>query len=518
MKISLKSQNNSNLLGSNFTPVSIYNENVHAAEMYKKCLSFAYNDNPLYNNFQGVPSKINENYSEIKMIQKKNSKRFSRFGNLNVEKKTQQVVFSTLTRIYLKKNINLLFPIQDFLFECNKHVNKSTGSRSREYLEILLCVKKLKMFYGYIPLKQLHRILSQASIMPGYFSKNFFSLIEKRLDVALYRSGFAKTIVAARQACRHSKIYVNSKICRFPSTLLNPGDVISYTPKKSPYTLYNKTQFSTENDKIQKPNFFLFDEKTQIHFDCAQHRLNDSLALLVSFCGKCVSNSIILDNKNNKQSLQIKQSNKKCIVLDSNFNPNISNVKTFGIPRFTAIDNSHYIDNTGFFSSNQSKINKKDNSLDYFSFMETMKSTSKSNLKFGTSLETKNNTYFSKQTKKNFLFPNNFHLFNLENLIFLSNQIESYCVVLALRLKKKLLILKTINNFNTKTIKNRKKQIDTILYANTSKIETDLAKINKPIHLEISKITNSIIFLYSPQRIYLPFHLDIDILRKGMKK
>lgn len=527
MKISLKSQNNSNILGSNFKSIDIYNENIHAAdhaiEMYKKCLSFAHDDNPLYNNFKYAPSLFHTglDHLEIKMIQKKISKRSSRssrFGNFGMEKKPQQVIFSTLTRIYLKKNINLLFPIQDFLFECNKHANKSTGSRSREYLEILLCIKKLKMFYGYIPLKQLHRILSQASIMPGYFSKNFFSLIEKRLDVVLYRSGFAKTIVAARQACRHSKIYVNSKICRLPSILLNPGDIISYTPKKTPYTLDNRVELINENDKIQKThlqNLFCFDEIKPTSFYSSGSKLNYSLALLLLFCGKCVSNSIILDSKN-KQGLQIKQSTKKCIESNSNYNSTMSTMKILETRQDTTIDkNISYIDTTGFFSLNLSKVNKN-KGFDYSSFIQTIKSTGKSYIKekkIGLEGLEINDVSFSKTKQNNYLFP------SLENLVFLSNRIESYCSVLALRFQKKLSILKTvnINSLYTKTTQNRKKQIDSILYWKGPKIGIALEKINKPIHLEISKITNTIIFLYSPQRIYLPFHLDIDILRKSMK-
>ena len=37
----------------------------------------------------------------------------------------------------------------------------------------------------------------------------------------------------------------------------------------------------------------------------------------------------------------------------------------------------------------------------------------------------------------------------------------------------------------------------------------------KPLHLEISYKLLTIIFLYSPQRIYYPFCLDLDLLRRS---
>ncbi len=490
MKISLKSQTNSN-------SVSLGINNEHASEIYKKCLLFAHNDYSLDFNQDQYASNFEELEKQEKIIQKQISKKSFRSVNKyrsrennfsgNAERLDRQVVFSTCTRVYLKKNINLLFPIQDFLFECNKHVNKSTGSRSREYLEILLCVKKLKMFYGYIPLKQLHRILAQASVMPGYFSKNFFSLIEKRLDVVLYRSGFVKTIVAARQACRHSKILVNSKVCRSPSILLNPGDIISYLPSKKNTTLFLNQEYKIQRLPSQTQNFFYFDEiyntpsfsttKMDSHSNILTSR---SLALLLLFCGKCVSDSSILNDRI-KNFIEIKHSTKKCVESPNDYN--------FSSPKQIQSNNTstsvHYRDATGFFS-----LGFKKDTFNYSSFIQAKKP--------GT------NTF---PKKRSLLF---------ENVVSFSKKIESCDPVLALRFQKKLSVLKgaTLSSFVNKPTRNRKKQIDSIFNATGTKPKFE----NNPIHLEISPITNTIIFLYSPQRVYLPFHLDIDILRKSMQK
>ena len=40
----------------------------------------------------------------------------------------------------------------------------------------------------------------------------------------------------------------------------------------------------------------------------------------------------------------------------------------------------------------------------------------------------------------------------------------------------------------------------------------------KPLHLEFSYKVFSIIFLYSPQRVYYPFSLDFDLLKRAQLK
>ena len=37
----------------------------------------------------------------------------------------------------------------------------------------------------------------------------------------------------------------------------------------------------------------------------------------------------------------------------------------------------------------------------------------------------------------------------------------------------------------------------------------------KPLHIEVSLKTSTLIFLYSPQRVYYPFFLDFDVLQKA---
>nr|NP_042271.1 ribosomal protein S4 [Prototheca wickerhamii]P46743.1 RecName: Full=Small ribosomal subunit protein uS4m; AltName: Full=Ribosomal protein S4, mitochondrial [Prototheca wickerhamii]AAD12659.1 ribosomal protein S4 [Prototheca wickerhamii] len=503
--------------------------NTHTAEIYRKCLLLSdstvnvssvdftnqsklnllkqekksiesFNKNSLLNisNFRDLER-------QEKDIQKKTSKKvykksysrstksiYSRTKIINERNKlhtlNQQIIFSTLARIHLKKKINLLFPVQEFLFELSKHRNKSAGSKSREYLEILLCVKKLKMFYGFIPLKQLHKILVQAKAMPGYFSKNFFSLIEKRLDVVLYRSGFTKTIVAARQACRHSQIYVNSKVCRIPSTILESGDIISYKNQlDSLKTAEIKNNlFSNINTNVsgnEVSNNVSNKVSNKISSTLA---LNKQSLLLLLFCAKSIYNeSFFVSNKRKFKSNEVTFDNKKEIT--------------------SAIDYTKYLQIKN--SRKKYKLITLNNNLDSLSFNIFDK-------EILNSLSSKQNLPVNKQNiveienKK----TNKFNTFSLlfQNLTSFSKSIESYSSVLALKLQDHLLNIKGKRNEVSKNINKIERSQKDNVFINI------LQKINRPTHLEISSITNSIIFLYSPQRIYLPFYVDIDILRKSL--
>jgi ribosomal protein S4 len=126
---------------------------------------------------------------------------------------------------YIQKPVNLLFCIDHFVFEFSKrsYQQKKTG----DFLHQLKERKKLSFFYGDLTRKQISSILQTSLKSKGLHSKNVFSLLERRLDVVLYRSGLIPTIIQARQLIKHKKITVNQNTINIPSFRLNPGDIIS---------------------------------------------------------------------------------------------------------------------------------------------------------------------------------------------------------------------------------------------------------------------------------------------------
>lgn len=148
-----------------------------------------------------------------------------------------------------EKPVDLLFSLDQFVFEFSKKTyhQKKTGEFSHQLKER----KKLSFFYGALTRKDISSVFEKAAKFKGSFSKNLFSLLERRLDVALYRSGWAQTLAQARQFIQHNKVRVNDSRVTFSSYSLQAGDVISLESKtQQNHTLSAlKTQKSLKQDE-----------------------------------------------------------------------------------------------------------------------------------------------------------------------------------------------------------------------------------------------------------------------------
>ena len=146
----------------------------------------------------------------------------------------------------IEKPINLLFSIDQFVFEFSKKTYQQ--KKSGEFFQQLKERKKVSLFYGDLPRKQLVKFFQDARKMKGYFSKNLLALVESRLDVVLYRNGLVRTIAEGRQLIKHKKVQVNQKFISSPSIVLKPGDIISLQKLGNQLTHFLKTT----KDKKQK--------------------------------------------------------------------------------------------------------------------------------------------------------------------------------------------------------------------------------------------------------------------------
>ena len=68
-------------------------------------------------------------------------------------------------------------------------------------------------------------------VLPKYGKKSPIPLLESRIDVSLRRWGLTTSILETRQWLNHGHIKVNNKVCRSPSYLLKPGDIVRIHPK-----------------------------------------------------------------------------------------------------------------------------------------------------------------------------------------------------------------------------------------------------------------------------------------------
>jgi len=99
--------------------------------------------------------------------------------------------------------------------------NKPTeyGVRMREK-------QKVRRIYGILE-RQFRCYFANADRQKGVTGDNLISALERRLDSAVFRMGYAATRTDARQLVRHRHLQVNGKSVNVPSYLLKPGDKIT---------------------------------------------------------------------------------------------------------------------------------------------------------------------------------------------------------------------------------------------------------------------------------------------------
>ena len=114
-----------------------------------------------------------------------------------------------------------------------KKSNKQLQRQQRKLSEYGIQLKekqKAKFIYGVLE-KQFRNYFAKASKMRGVVGENLLSLLEMRVDNALFRLGFARTRREARQIVSHKLVLVNGQRINIPSYNLKAGDVITITEK-----------------------------------------------------------------------------------------------------------------------------------------------------------------------------------------------------------------------------------------------------------------------------------------------
>lgn len=111
---------------------------------------------------------------------------------------------------------------------------ENSNHRDSPFLTKLKEKKRLSLFYGGVDKKFFKKIYIQAenkgnihAMNRGDIAKNVLLLFERRLDVVLYRIGFAKTITSARQYISHNLVFVNGNPITISTYQVQYGDCIS---------------------------------------------------------------------------------------------------------------------------------------------------------------------------------------------------------------------------------------------------------------------------------------------------
>ena len=91
--------------------------------------------------------------------------------------------------------------------------------------------QQAKRYYGGIMETQFRNYYHKAKLMKGLVGENLLSLLERRLDNAVYMAGLALSRSHARNLVSHKQILVNGKALNIPSYTVKINDEISLSKK-----------------------------------------------------------------------------------------------------------------------------------------------------------------------------------------------------------------------------------------------------------------------------------------------
>jgi len=134
-----------------------------------------------------------------------------------------------------------------------QHANGRQGKPSL-YLTQLREKQKVRRAYGLLE-KQFSRLMTEATrsnnheILPGEL---LLQLLERRIDNAVYRAGFATSRRAARQLVGHGHFMLNGRRVDIPSIRLKAGDELVVRPKSTKSGYFSQID-DVVNNSIQEP-------------------------------------------------------------------------------------------------------------------------------------------------------------------------------------------------------------------------------------------------------------------------
>lgn len=134
-----------------------------------------------------------------------------------------------------------------------QHAHGRQGKPSL-YLTQLREKQKVRRTYGLLE-KQFAKLMSEATrtsghdVLPGEL---LLQLLERRIDNAVYRAGFATSRRAARQLVGHGHFLLNGRRVNIPSIRLKAGDELVVRPKSTKSGYFSQID-EVVNNSVQEP-------------------------------------------------------------------------------------------------------------------------------------------------------------------------------------------------------------------------------------------------------------------------
>ena len=121
-------------------------------------------------------------------------------------------------------------PVNKREYGPGQHGQRRKGKMS-DFGTQLKAKQKLKGYYANMSERQFRKVYDEAVRLTGDSSENLIGLLERRLDMVVYRAKFVPTVFAARQFVSHGHVKVNGRRVTIASIRLRAGDTIELSDK-----------------------------------------------------------------------------------------------------------------------------------------------------------------------------------------------------------------------------------------------------------------------------------------------
>lgn len=120
--------------------------------------------------------------------------------------------------------------------------------------------QKVRRLYGLLE-KQFARLMKEALRSQGQSGELLLQLLERRLDNAVYRAGFATSRRGSRQLVSHGHFLLNGRRVDIPSIRLKEGDEVTLRPKSGKNTYFTTIDDTFKNTAQQPLSWLKSDVK-----------------------------------------------------------------------------------------------------------------------------------------------------------------------------------------------------------------------------------------------------------------
>ncbi len=161
----------------------------------------------------------------------------------------------TLTKVSRRLGVFVGGDIESFQkrnFPPGQHGRTQGRKKPSDYGVRLQEKQKLRFLYGGIRERQFKRYFERASKAAGNTGTVLLQLLERRLDNVVYRLGFAKTRLQARQLVKHGHFLINGKKVDIPSYELDKGDIIEVREKSKKLEVFKENLESRDPRSVPR--------------------------------------------------------------------------------------------------------------------------------------------------------------------------------------------------------------------------------------------------------------------------